>query len=131
MDPMMFYISRVVLLPFLFMCLVVLPGCAIVKAAKGKKDANLSVLKEGTPRAIVVAGLGAPLYSDKSTDIYEACKGDESSLGRAIGHGVLDLLTFGLWEVIGTPIEMASDADKECFRLHVIYDENNNLKEVK
>lgn len=129
---MMFHtsLSRVAL-PLLFMCFVVILGCAVVKAAKGKKDADLSVLKEGMPRALVVAGIGEPVYSDKNTDIYEACKGDESSLGRALAHGALDVMTCGVWEVVGTPIEMAGDSDKKCYRLTVIYDEDNNVKEIK
>ena len=115
---------------FLVLCLANF-GCSVVKAVKGQDDADLSVLKEGTPRVIVVHELGAPKYTDKTTDVYEACKGDESSMGRAITHGILDVLTLGLWEVVGTPIEMGAEADKECYRITVVYDEDNKLKEVK
>ena len=128
----MFHISLShVVISLLFMCSVVILGCAVVKAAKGKKDADVSVLREGMPRALVVAGIGKPVYSDKNTDIYEACKGDESSLGRALAHGALDVMTCGVWEVIGTPIEMAGESDKDCYRLHVVYDEDNKVKEIK
>jgi len=96
-------------------------------ATKGTKEKNLSVLKEGTPRSIVVAELGAPKSTEENTDIYEQCKGDESSTGRAIGHGIMDVLTLGLWEAIGTPIEAAAGSDKECYRIKVIYDENDKV----
>jgi len=32
--------------------------------------------------------------------------GGEPSTARAIGHGVMDVLTFGVWEIVGTPIEL-------------------------
>ena len=38
-------------------------------------------------------------------DLYEYEIGNKPSAGRAIGHGVMDILTLGLWEIIGTPIE--------------------------
>jgi hypothetical protein len=41
----------------------------------------------------------------RRTDIYEYELGNEPSAGRAVAHGVLDLLTRGLWEVVGTPVE--------------------------
>lgn len=33
----------------------------------------------------------------------------------------MDVLTLGLWEVVGTPIEMAADAEKE-HAIVVVYD---------
>ncbi len=108
-----------------------LSGCSAVMAARGTKDANLAVLREGTPRVIVLSELGEPKHSYDNTDIYEACKGDKSSLGRAFGHGILSFLSLGLWEAVGTPIEAASGSGKECFGVTVVYDANNKVKEVK
>jgi hypothetical protein len=39
---------------------------------------------------------------------YEIQLGNAPSGGRAIGHGVMDVLTFGVWEIVGTPVEGAS-----------------------
>jgi hypothetical protein len=36
----------------------------------------------------------------------------QGSTGRAVMHGVLDVATFGLWEVAGTPIEGSANKDK-------------------
>jgi hypothetical protein len=30
---------------------------------------------------------------------------NEPSAGRAIGHGVMDVLTLGLWEIVGTRLK--------------------------
>ncbi len=106
-------------------------SCSVVMATQGTKKKDLSVLKEGTPRSIVVAELGAPESTEGNVDVYTYCKGDESSIGRAVGHGVMDVLTLGLWEVVGTPIEAAASSDKECYRIEVVYDENDKLKEIK
>ena len=55
-------------------------------------------------------------------DTYLLVKGNESSAGRAIGHGVMDVLTLGLWEVIGTPIEAVAGTEKHD-RFVIYYDQ--------
>lgn len=111
--------------------LIFTSACSVVMATKGTKESNLSVLKEGTPRSIVVAELGPPKTTEENIDIYETCKGDEASTGRAIGHGVMDVLTLGLWEVIGTPIEAAAGSDKECYRIKIVYNENDKIESIE
>lgn len=44
--------------------------------------------------------------NEKEIEIYKIETGNESSPGRAIGHLALDLLTGGLWELAGIPIEL-------------------------
>ena len=39
--------------------------------------------------------------------------GNEPSAGRAVAHGVMDVLTLGLWEVVGTPVEAVAGQDQE------------------
>lgn len=41
--------------------------------------------------------------------------------GRAFFHGAADVLTLGVWEVVGTPAEAVFDGDKMAY--HVRYDE--------
>jgi hypothetical protein len=50
--------------------------------------------------------------------VYSYELGNAPSAGRAIGHGVMDVLTLGLWEVVGTPIEAFQG---ETRRLSVTY----------
>jgi hypothetical protein len=75
--------------------------------------------------------LGNPESVTTNTDTFIACKGKEPSTGRAIGHGIMDFLTLGLWEVIGTPVEVISDASGECRRIVVEYDENNKVVNIR
>ena len=58
---------------------------------------------------------------------YEYEIGNEPSAGRAIGHGVMDVLTLGLWEVAGTPIEGMQGEKK---RLAVTYDDKDIVTHV-
>lgn len=100
------------LLKVIFLSLVILAftSCSAVMAASGKRESNVSALQKGDNKAMVMAKIGhQPLRSaengNKSIEIYEIEKGNEPSVGRAIAHGTLDLLTLGLWEVVGTPLE--------------------------
>ena len=72
----------------------------------------------------VEAYVGQPIkvntVNDQLTEVtYEYEIGNESSAGRALGHAAMDVLTLGIWEVAGTPIE-ALQGDK--YHLIVVYD---------
>ncbi len=108
-----------------------LSSCSVGMALHGKPDTDLSVLKTGEDRAVVRANLGSPESVTTNTDTFIACKGKEASTGRAIGHGIMDVLTLGLWEVIGTPVEAISDSSGECRRIAVEYDSNNKVVNIR
>jgi len=98
----------------------------------GKPDPNISALAEGQDRDIVILNLGQPtktlLGDNQRTDIFELERGNEQSVGRATGHAIMDLLTLGGWEIIGTPIEgFAGDT----ITLQIEYDERNKVRSVK
>ena len=115
--------------------LSIFSGCSVFMAAKqpGKKD--VSVLREGNRRSLILAEFGHPVNTEKTedgrTDVYKFTQGYSSGAktGRAVVHGTADVLTLGLWEVIGTPTEAAFDGremaveiqyDKEDFVTAVI-----------
>lgn len=79
-------------------------------AVSGQKEPNLGAIRVGATRGEVELQLGHPVSVVTAEDggcaaTYEYEIGNEPSTGRAIGHGVLDVLTLGVWEIIGTPIE--------------------------
>jgi outer membrane protein assembly factor BamE (lipoprotein component of BamABCDE complex) len=79
-------------------------------ALSGKKTPDLGAIRVGSTRGEVELQLGAPVKSttigdNRRIDVYEYEVGNDPSAGRAIGHGVMDVLTLGLWEVVGTPVE--------------------------
>lgn len=94
----------------LLLIVVSLSGCSAVMAAKGKREANVSALQYGDTKNMVLAKIGyQPIRSymdkEKQVEVYEIEYGNEASTGRAIAHGTLDILTLGIWELVGTPME--------------------------
>ena len=104
-------------------------GCSVMMAAKGDKKIDTSYLKVGSPKALVRLNVGKPLIALEKSDAYIVCQGDDSSLGRAIGHGIMDVLTLGLWELIGTPAEMLGN-DSECMAISVFYASDDKVERV-
>lgn len=87
-----------------------LSACSVGMALSGSENPDLGAIKVGASRGEVEMHLGSPkssttLADGRRTDVYEYEIGNEPSAARAIGHGAMDVLTLGLWEVIGTPIE--------------------------
>lgn len=118
-------------------CLVfvlLLNGCSVYMAASGHKEPDLGAFSIGSTRAQVEAQLGNAKGSETieggaRRDLYEYTLGNEPSAGRAVAHGAADVLTLGLWEVIGTPVEAGSQGDKKQIR--VVYDENDRVKSIE
>lgn len=106
-------------------------GCSVGMAMSGKKEPQLGAVRAGATRGEVELHLGHPVEAHEENgrrvDIYEYEIGNEPSAGRAIGHGVMDVLTLGLWEVAGTPIEGMQGEKK---RLAITYDEHDIVTHV-
>ena len=96
------------------MASVVLSGCAVVMAAKQPDYKNVDLFRVGTPRGALLGEFGHPTATDTKPDgtrcdTFSFTQGYSggAKAGRAFAHGIADLLTLGLWEVIGTPTEAA------------------------
>ena len=74
-------------------------GCSIVMASKQPPHKNLDVLKQGTPRAVVLAEIGRPatstLRDGKRTDVFFFVQGPSETVknSRVLAHGVADWVT--------------------------------------
>ena len=97
----------------------------------GKEDVNLSSITVGQDRSIVVMNLGQPQKTNANehgrVDTYLVERGNAPSIGRAVGHAAMDVLTLGAWEIIGTPIEGFAG---EEFTLTIEYGADDKLKTV-
>lgn len=119
----------------LICCLLItamLGGCSVGMALSGKKDPNLGVIHNGASRGEVELQLGNPVRSSLDgdgtrTDIYEYEIGNEPSSGRAVGYGALDVLTLGLWEVAGTPIEAVQG---DTYEIAIQYDQDDTVTAI-
>ena len=107
-------------------------ACSVGMALSGNEEPDLGAIKVGTSRGEVQMQLGSPknsltLDDGRRTDVYEYEIGNEPSAGRAIGHGAMDVLTFGLWEVVGTPIE---GVQGESYQATITYDRDEKVLDI-
>lgn len=104
-------------------------ACSVGMAISGKPAPNLTNVKKGANRADIELALGPPVRTSIDSEgrdiaIYEYEVGNEPSAGRAVGHAVMDFLTFGIWEIVGTPIE-AVQGDK--YEITITYSDANEV----
>jgi len=103
-------------------------------AAKQPPKKNLGVLKEGTPRSLLLAEFGQPVATEtkdgKRVDVFSFTQGYSkgAKAGRALFHGAADVFTLGLWEVFATPTEGIFDGKKLAFE--VTYDASDKVEKV-
>jgi hypothetical protein len=104
-------------------------GCSVVMATRQPTLKDLGVLKPGTERDRVVAELGTPVLTEKAPggkkDVFTFVQGYSkgAKVSRAMFHGVADVFTIGLWEVVGTPVEASFNGKKITVR--VLYDDHD------
>jgi hypothetical protein len=113
--------------------LAFLSACSVGMAISGSQNPDLGAVKVGASRGEVELQLGSPVRSASlddgaRADIYEYEIGNEPSAGRAVGHGVMDVLTLGLWEIVGTPIE---GFQGEKHQATITYDQNDRVVNIK
>lgn len=100
-----------------------LSGCSVFMAANQPRKRNLNVLAVGSPRSLVMAELGAPVSTEtlrrSRVDVYSFRQGYSRGVRttRAVGHGVADFLTLGIWEVVGTPAEAFFDGEETLIQV--------------
>ncbi len=110
-------------------------GCSVYMAASQPTKKDLAILNAGTDRDYVIAELGAPVVSELTNEgrkeIYTFVQGYNkvSKVSRATFHGVADVASIGLWEVIGTSVETAYSGEKISVR--IIFDNEGKIKESK
>ena len=115
----------------LLISMCVFSSCSVVMAAK-KEGTNLSKVQQCKNRVQFISNGGKIVNSERMAngeleEVYRFKK-ERGSTARAVMHGVLDVATWGLWEVIGTPIEGCDT--EEFFCIKVIYDNQNNVKNI-
>lgn len=83
---------------------------------------------------MLLAEFGMPTVSEmrdnKKFEIYKFVQGYSTGAkaGRAVFHGAADVLTLGLWEIVGTPVEGTFSGDEMAYE--VSYDNDNRVDQV-
>lgn len=101
-------------------------GCSVQRAASDQGIVLEDVRSSKTKSDLLACGLTLlevqHLPSGKREEIF---KGRESKGGcgpvRAIAHGALDVVTLGLWEVVGTPIESEIENNTKWVVVKALY----------
>ncbi|MGE0108224.1 MAG: hypothetical protein AB7S81_00450 [Bdellovibrionales bacterium] len=118
--------------------LVPLCGCAVaMSASRSTAKGDPAMMQVGADRAIIEETFGSPnmtasLDGGKTKVIYKIDPDAHSAGARnaaVAGHVVADVLTFGLWEVVGTPLELA--AQDKYTNYVLIYDKENKVESVE
>ncbi len=108
----------------LLLAVAIPSGCAAIKATQQPPKRNLGVLAPGVPRTHVIAELGAPTWSEQregeTIDVFTFKQGyaKTTKAARALAHGAADVATFGLWEVVGIPMETIADGTDVQLEVH-------------
>lgn len=117
----------------LLMAIVCLSGCSVIMATQQPDSKDLNFLTTGTQKERVDAELGAPISCKENPDrttlaVYKFKQGYSkgAKAGRAFFHGAADILTCGLWEVVGTPVETVATGTDTT--VTIVYDENGKIK---
>ena len=93
---------------FVVSCLSIFPSCSVFMAAK-KEGADINQVQASHTRSDFL-NLGAKIITSERmpngelVETYQIPK-QRGSTARAVMHGLLDISTFFIWELAGTPIE--------------------------
>ncbi|HSF66858.1 MAG TPA: hypothetical protein VLA67_05450 [Nitrospiraceae bacterium] len=114
--------------------LVACTGCAVYLAGKGRPGTNLDALEVGTSEQEVERQLGTPttiepLGTGKRLSRYHVELARQPSYLRAAAHILLDLTTYGIWELPGTIYELKSGPAKG--EVGVVYGPDDHVLEIQ
>lgn len=126
---------RLIIWALLIVICLLSSGCSVFMAARQPDKKNLNRLAIGTPRDNVLAEFGSPTSTETDSqgnkvDIFQFKQGFDTATKatRSLVHGVADVFTLGLWEVVGTPAEAIFGGKDMAVK--VTYDENEKVKNV-
>lgn len=112
--------------------IILTSSCAVYKASSQTGISVDQVKKCNNKMCFIGTGMKLVNKSEENNEVIEYYQGVASQGGgnylRAVGHGILDVATLGLWEVAGTPIESAIENNPNNIILKAKYAKNNPEK---
>jgi hypothetical protein len=109
-----------------------LSGCSVGLALHGEREPNLAACRVGATRGEIELELGPPtsvtsVEGGGTECTYEYQIGNEPSAGRAALHAGMDVITLGIWELVGTPEALQG----QDFQLSVIYGPDGKAENIQ
>jgi hypothetical protein len=115
-------------------CCALLSGCSVYMAATQPEAKNITLFKIGTPKSLITAEFGTPQTTikrnGKEYEIYAFTTGSHVGV-KAAKTAVwiaADILTLGLAEVVGTPVETLIRSKDMAYE--VSFDKNDLVDHV-
>ena len=108
-------------------------SCSVAMASK-KRGVDIETIMGCQSRACFVALRDTQVVESNSWEegekvVFKSLK-PQGSTGRAVMHGLLDVVTLGIWEVAGTPIE-GNKNDEEYLVYTVYFNQNGVAQKVE
>ncbi len=103
-----------------------LSGCAVYKAASNEGVAVSDILGCKTKTCFLSQGMEAIEKNEDKSGKYivtyrSVARKSGANYIRAAGHGVLDVMTLGIWEAVGTPIEGSLSSNRGYVVAKAVY----------
>jgi hypothetical protein len=130
--PTLMKVFLVLFIVFLFV--IANSGCSVFMAARQPSKKDVDLFKVGTPRGSLLAEFGEPAVNEvrdgKKFEEYRFINGygTGAKAVRAVWHGACDVCSWGLWEIVGTPMEVFFNGDAMVYEVR--YDENDRIDQV-
>ena len=116
--------------------MIVISGCSVKHELKQGVQKDLSVLSVGVEREKLIKEIGKPVDSiidnegnKKDTYVFIQGYSDTLTTARITGHVLLNVVTFGLYELMAAEPEEGTVGDKVIILVH--YDESNVVSKIK
>jgi hypothetical protein len=122
----------VVLLPLL------LAGCSVAMSAnRSSYKGDPAMIQPGAERAMIESTFGPPnmtaaMEGGKLKAVYKIDPDAHTAGAKGVavaGHLIADVLTLGLWEILGTPLELA--AQDKFTNYIVVYGPDSKVQTVE
>jgi len=111
-------------------------SCSVVMSGK-KSGTSIEDVAKSESRTGVIANDGVEIVHTERDPIdnhiiYEdyLVQKPKGSTWRAVMHGLLDVATLGLWEVVGTPVEL-SKGGKTYVPIRIYYNEDEEIEKLE
>ena len=116
--------------------LFLITGCSVVMSGT-KSGTSVKEISSSKTRTSLIAHYGVEIVDTERDPenhhiLYEdyLVQKPKGSTWRAVMHGALDVATLGLWEVVGTPVEM-SMGGKSYVPIRVYYNEDEEVERLE
>ncbi|GHU12041.1 hypothetical protein FACS189449_04840 [Alphaproteobacteria bacterium] len=112
-----------------------LTSCSVYKASSNDGVSIFDIEQCKTKYCLLFHGMQlikTEEINGKRVEVYRAvARKSESNYMRAVGHGVLDVATLGIWEVAGTPIENSIDNNRGYIIAKVTYSHGDDIENME